>query len=107
MVKSPALRLLLLLSLCFAAASQTRGSPSVSEPADKPSGPQGGPIAVHTSHINAAQLRLDAKELLDLCQSLQVDIEQVNRGMLPKDTVLKLKRIEKLSKQLRSEVAPY
>jgi hypothetical protein len=34
-----------------------------------------------------------------------VDIKAVNQGVLPKDFLKKLKRIEKLSKHLRSELA--
>jgi len=50
------------------------------------------------------ELQREAKELLELSQSLQPDMESVNRGILPKDTIEKLKRIEKLSKRLRGEL---
>jgi hypothetical protein len=56
--------------------------------------------------VDSVQVQRDAKELLELSQSLQPDIDYVNRGLLPKDTLEKLKRIEKLSKHLRSELAP-
>jgi hypothetical protein len=56
--------------------------------------------------VDAVQVQRDAKELLELSQSLQPDIDYVNRGLLPKDTLEKLKRIEKLSKHLRSQLAP-
>ena len=56
--------------------------------------------------VDPVQLQRDAKELLELSQSLQPDIDYVNRGLLPKDTLEKLKRIEKLSKHLRSQLAP-
>jgi len=49
-------------------------------------------------------LQREAKELLELSQSLQPDMESVNHGLLPKDTIEKLKRIEKLSKRLRGEL---
>ena len=57
-------------------------------------------------HAGADTLELQrkAKELLELSQSLQPDMESVNRGILPKDTIEKLKRIEKLSKRLRGEL---
>ena len=51
------------------------------------------------------ELQREAKELLELSQSLQPDIEHVSQGLLPKDTVEKLKRIEKLSKRLRTGLA--
>jgi len=42
--------------------------------------------------------------LFELSQSLQFDVQSINRGMLPQDTIAKLKRIEKTSKQLRHEL---
>lgn len=53
-----------------------------------------------------AQLQREARELLELSQSLQLDIESVNRGLHPKDTIEKLKRIQKLAKHLRGEIEP-
>jgi Skp family chaperone for outer membrane proteins len=53
-----------------------------------------------------AQLQREARELLDLSQSLQLDIESLNRGLHPKDTSEKLKRIQKLAKHLRGEIEP-
>jgi len=50
------------------------------------------------------ELQREARELLELSQSLQPDMESVNHGILPKDTIEKLKRIEKLSKRLRGEL---
>jgi hypothetical protein len=43
---------------------------------------------------------------LELSQAVQPDIESLRRGLLSKDLVDRLKRIEKLSKHLRGEVAP-
>ena len=43
---------------------------------------------------------------MELTQSLQPDIESVNHRLLPKDTIEKLKRIEKVSKHLRGELTP-
>jgi hypothetical protein len=51
-----------------------------------------------------ARLERDAKELADLSASLPADIDRVNHGLLPKDVNEKLRRIEKLSKRLRSEL---
>ena len=51
------------------------------------------------------ELQREAKELLELSQSLQPDMESLNHGILPKDTIEKLKRIEKLSKRLRTGLA--
>jgi len=51
------------------------------------------------------QLQREADELVGLAQSVPSQIQQVQRGVLPKELIDKLKRIEKLSKQLRSELS--
>jgi hypothetical protein len=56
--------------------------------------------------VNLAALQREAKELLDLSQSVQPDIQALSRGLMAKDLADRLKRIEKLSKQLRNEIAP-
>jgi hypothetical protein len=58
------------------------------------------------SRVDPLQLQREARELADLAQTLPGDIDKLNDGLLPKDTVEKLKRIEKLAKQLRGSVAP-
>jgi len=54
--------------------------------------------------MDPVELRREASEVLDLSKSIQSDFESITRGMLPKDTIEKLKRIEKLSKHLRSQI---
>ena len=53
-----------------------------------------------------ARLKQDADELASLAQSIPPDVDQTTKGILPKDLGKKLKRIEKLSKQLRSRISP-
>ena len=53
-----------------------------------------------------AQLQREAKELASLAQLIPSELEQLKAGQLPKDLNAQLKRIEKLSKQLRSEISP-
>lgn len=48
----------------------------------------------------------DAADLYTLTASLQSDLQQLRQGILAKDLEQKLKRIEKLSKKLRREMAP-
>ena len=50
------------------------------------------------------QLQKDAKELSDLCASVPPDLDGVKQGVLPKDVLEKLKRVEKLSKRVREEL---
>jgi len=65
------------------------------------------PAPAQRGKANAEQLQRDADELMALTQSIPADIDTVNRGLLPKDVADKLKRIEKLSKQLRKELESY
>ena len=55
-------------------------------------------------HVDPLELRREANRVLELSKSIQSDFEAVTRGMLPRDTIEKLKKIEKLSKHLRSQI---
>jgi hypothetical protein len=54
---------------------------------------------------DAARLKQVAEELANLAQSVPPDVDQTTKGILPKDLEQKLKRIEKLAKQLRSGIS--
>jgi hypothetical protein len=106
----PACFLFVLLGLCLSARGQ-------SVPPGAPVSPGYGqpPPAAHVPpysrpapapRVDPAALQREARELLELSQAVQPDIESLRRGLLSKDLVDKLKRIEKLSKRLRSEIAP-
>ena len=56
--------------------------------------------------VDFARVKSDADELLILSQSIHSRIDDVGKGMLPKDLIDKLKQMEKLSKRLRNELAP-
>ncbi len=64
------------------------------------------PVPVAKRTIDVEKLQLKAHELAALSQSIPPDIEKVAKGVLPKDLDGRLKRIEKLSKQLRKELSP-
>jgi hypothetical protein len=51
------------------------------------------------------QLKSDAQDLQKLADSVPAQVDQVTKGQLPKDLIENLKKIEKLSKHLRSEVS--
>jgi len=95
-----------LLVICaVAGTAQSRWpkppSPSVMNPAEaKPTTP------TTKARIDSLQLQREARELSDLANSLPGDMDRVSHGLLPKDTVEKLKRIEKLSKHMRGEINP-
>lgn len=56
--------------------------------------------------LDPAKLKRDADELASLAQSIPRDVEQTSRGILPQDLNGKLKKIEKLAKELRSQLTP-
>ena len=58
------------------------------------------------SSVDFAKLKSDADQLIVLSQSIHSGINDVQKGMLPKDLLDKLKQVEKLSKRLRGELAP-
>jgi hypothetical protein len=57
-------------------------------------------------HIDLVKLQQEADDLARTAQTIPTDVAGVRRGTLPKDIIEKLKRIEKLSKRLRSELNP-
>ena len=57
-------------------------------------------------HVDLAKLQQQADDLARTAQTIPSDVASVRRGKLPKDTIQKLKEIEKLSKRLRSELNP-
>jgi hypothetical protein len=56
--------------------------------------------------VDPVKLQKDADNLALTAQSIPSDVVSIRKGMLPKDTIQKLKEIEKLSKRLRSELSP-
>ena|SRR5215469_2280215 len=66
------------------------------------------PEAARETDVTAMRLQTiheDAQHLSALSISLQSDLQQLQKGMLTKDLAENLKKIEKLSKKLRQEVA--
>ena len=54
--------------------------------------------------IDTAQVKRDADQLAKLAGEIPSSVEQANKGVVSKDLNDQLKRIEKLSKQLRREL---
>lgn len=105
-MKTTVLCVALALSCGVVAAPQSHWpkppSPSVMNPEESNKTPSSNPKL----RVDPLQLQREARELSDLAKSIPADMDQVNHGLLPKDTIEKLKRIEKLSKHLRSQVQP-
>jgi hypothetical protein len=91
------------------------GSPSISSQQSYPGTPGKQEIAKHPmvleppagpqpKNIDPAKIHDEANELARLAASVPNDVDQITQGKLPKDFGDKLKRIEKLSKNLRGEI---
>src|SRR5581483_5869992 len=97
---------LFLLVLTFASPALCESRAKFpSPPAPMQPLPTSKPKVNKVMRVDTVRLQREAKELSDLAQSVPVDVDSVSRGMLPKDLSDKLKRIEKLSKQLRGEIS--
>jgi hypothetical protein len=57
------------------------------------------------SASDALKLNRDADELSKLAQSIPSSVDQTTKGVLPQDLDQRLKRIEKLARQLRSHIS--
>lgn len=80
--------------------------PGVREGDKLANAPLEAPVEPKHRYTDRAQLKREAEELAKLSASVPGQIELVTRGQLPKDLTDRLKRIEKLAKTLRSEIAP-
>ena len=75
--------------------------PAPMNPDNAPHAPQEPTLS---RHIDLAELQREADELARTAQTIPSDVASVRKGTLPKDVIQKLKRIEKLSKHLRSQL---
>jgi hypothetical protein len=91
----------------FPAASggQRPGAPGLREAERQMNQPLEPPLEPRAQATSPEKLRLEASELAQLSAELPAQLAQVSRGRLPKDLTDKLKHIEKLAKQLRSELS--
>ncbi|MFZ0634989.1 MAG: hypothetical protein WA755_20280 [Candidatus Acidiferrales bacterium] len=64
------------------------------------------PRGLPAKRIDPTLLKSEAAQLQSLADALPTQVDQITKGMLPKDMGDNLKKIEKLAKHLRSEVTP-
>jgi hypothetical protein len=104
------IRLVVPLGILFCATAlfaQRPGSPSLrqADQAEAQSQRDLPPPTNQRATVDPAKLKHDADELAALAQSVPPEVDQTTKGVLPKDLGEKLKRIEKLAKQLRSQIS--
>jgi hypothetical protein len=104
-----AARLVLLVSLLTVPALTQQSSMTQQLPGRNWSlGPAVRPEPPRESDLRAVRLESihqHAQELSALSNSVQSDLQQLQKGVLPKDLANNLKKMEKLSKTLRQEMA--
>ncbi len=64
------------------------------------------PPITRPARLDVAKLGQEADELARIAQTIPPDVASIQKGKLPKDMIEKLKQIEKLSRQLRSQINP-
>jgi hypothetical protein len=103
------IRLVLLVSLLtIPALTQQAGIPPQIPGRNWTMAPAIRPEPPRDTDMQAMRLQTihdDAEQLSALSSSLQSDLKQLQNGKLTKDLTENLKKIEKLSKRLRQEVA--
>lgn len=87
-------------------AEQSRPIPPGIREADKQTNKPLEPPLSGTPGTDPAKLKQEADELAQLSAGVPSDLARVAHGQLPKDLSDKLKRIEKLAKNLRNQLAP-
>ena len=110
MTKPASLAIVLLLCTLSTGAQMKDVYPPGVPPPPAPLDPDHGktsPDVPKLQHrIDPVKLQQDAQNLARTAQTIPTDVANIQRGTLPKDTIQKLKEIEKLSKRLRSELNP-
>jgi hypothetical protein len=86
-------------------AQHRHGYPTPPSPA-VPDTPPSPDTRTTDSRLDIVTMEREAKEMAALASSIPGDVEQLKKGLLPSTALDKLKRIEKLSKQLRSHIRP-
>ncbi len=116
-MKSHLLLLALVLSALLAWSQHAGYNPPVIDQhsqSAKPNGPSEFDVAKTQGDTNSyaavlpgtdlEKLRRDADELAFLARSIPPDVKNTTKGILPKDLSPKLKKIEKLAKELRAQI---
>lgn len=93
---------LLIVGLLLARSVQGQGVNTMHPPeidAQKHASPQD-----LRDRMGDVQFQKDAKELAEICALVQGDMDGLKQGLVSKDLVERLKRIEKLSKHVRDQL---
>jgi hypothetical protein len=93
------------LTVVFAQPQGRPVPPGVREANTQTNKPLEQPLPPKKRPMDAALLQREANEMAKLSAGIPEQVALVGKGQLPKDLADQLKRIEKLSKHLRSEIS--
>jgi hypothetical protein len=93
----------LLLGVSLAAVSQQNQNLNMGHPQELSVQHHATPEEIR-DRASGMQFQKDVKELYELCDSVPHDMEALKQGVLSKDAIGRLKRMEKLSKHIREEL---
>ena len=97
--------LLIAIMLTIGSGGQVRrGYPTPPTPSDREEAQKSPEPNLPFPRTDGVALEREAKEMAALAATIPGDIEQMKKGLLPSDALDKLKRIEKLAKQLRGQI---
>ncbi|MBI3474699.1 MAG: hypothetical protein HY010_03130 [Acidobacteria bacterium] len=97
--------LLIAIVMTTGSGGQVRhGFPTPPEPAVHEEAQKSQERKLPIPRTDGVAMEREAKEMSALAASIPGDIELMKKGLLPSDALDKLKRIEKLSKQLRGQI---
>jgi hypothetical protein len=107
-VKLPAISLAFVLIAASLLPAQARIPPGLrqADQAEDQTQKNIPPPNAQQPHLDLVKLGQEADELARIAQTIPPDVASLQQGKLPKDTIEKLKQIEKLSKRLRSQINP-
>jgi hypothetical protein len=106
LVRSCLCSLLIAVVLVSGSNGQRRRGFPLPPPPAVPDGPTSPYPPASAQKLDMIAMEREARELSALAASIPGDVEQLKKGLRPKDAVDKLKRIEKLSKMLRGQIRP-
>jgi hypothetical protein len=92
--------------LLFSSQAAAFGSPQqpVRSPDTVTGQPGTWPQQATRKMVDVNELKTKANELVTMSQALPAQLDQIGNGKFPKDLIDNLKKIEKLSKHIRSEI---
>jgi hypothetical protein len=88
----------------FQAAAFSSPGQAIRTPDSAGGQPGAWPQQATKKTVDVTELKTNANELVTMSQALSAQLDQIGNGKYPKDLIDNLKKIEKLSKHIRSEV---